>query len=344
MARQRQGDRLDPLLNFAFYAAVEFYAGRIKNIELVHQRAARIVIGALTILVLRDKESLDAGSPSELIEEAKLRFDRNFAGIGDLRSIDRRLLVALLHELGDWTNYNSLDVYLPSSTYEKALVADEQRARLGIHYTPPDLANRLLAELPVEFLPPEDRYVLDPACGSGTLLVAAHNRLSSLQPPSWSNSMRHEDLRVHLRGIDIDPIATEIARLALLLNAMPAGNGWHVDTRDSLELDPDAVVPRPSIVVANPPWRHRRSGGVASELADRFVARSMEILRPGGLLALLLPQSWMESEASRGARDHLRSNSDLFEIWRLPVDTFPTSNARARLCRHRTKALWTGNL
>lgn len=328
-ARANRAQRLEPLLVAAFSTAADYYMSQQVDIEVAHKQAARLVIGALTTLVLRDKSDLRGLDDRELTAEVAKRFPRNFEWLGTLKAQDRRLLFAVLHELGEWIDYTSLDPATLSEVYESALVADEERASLGIHYTPPGLARRLLAELPVEVVPPEQRHVLDPACGSGTLLVAAHDRLRALQPTGWAEEQRHEDLRVHLRGFDVDPLAAEIARLALLLNAMPAGNGWLVENRDSLTLRDDLDGVRPSIVVANPPWRHVRTGGEVVESADRFVAASLRLVRPGGLLAFLLPASWLESRASSQTREMLRAECEMFETWKLPLHTFPTSNARA---------------
>lgn len=328
-ARADRAARLEPLLVGSLTTAADYYGTQSADVEVAHKKAARLVIGALTALVLRDKSDLRELAERELLREVARRFPRNFHWLEDLKAQDRHLLFAVLRELGEWIDYTSLDPATVSQVYESALVADEERAALGIHYTPPGLARRLLAELPVEVVPPEERYVFDPACGSGTLLVAAHDRLRSLQPIEWAERDRHEDLRVHLRGFDVDPFAAEIARLALLLNAMPAGNGWQVDDRNSLVLGDDVDGLRPSIVVANPPWRHVRAGGEAVEFADEFVAASLRLLRPGGLLAFLLPSSWLDSRASSETRILLRSSCELFEAWRLPLHTFPTSNARA---------------
>jgi SAM-dependent methyltransferase len=328
-ARTDRSLRLEPLLSGALSTAVEYYSSRQKDAETAHKMAARLVIGALTTLVLRDKCDLRDLDVTALLTETAGRFPQNFDWITGLKAQDRRLLQVVLGELGEWIDYTSLDPGILSEVYESALVADEERAELGIHYTPPGLARRLLSELPVEVIAPEERHVLDPACGSGTLLVAAHDRLRALQPPDWPDRVKHEDLRVHLRGIDIDPFAAEIARLALLLNAMPAGNGWHVENRDSLSADLLLEGTQPSIIVANPPWRHRRGGGEAVERADAFVLTALRLLRPGGLLAVLLPQSWLDSNASSDARQALRSSCDLFETWSLPIHTFPTSAARA---------------
>ena len=51
------------------------------------------------------------------------------------------------------------------------------RKRRGIFQTDLRFASRILDYLPVEEIPPDERYVVDPACGSGNLLLAAQERL-----------------------------------------------------------------------------------------------------------------------------------------------------------------------
>lgn len=236
--------------------------------------------------------------------------------------VRQRTLFGLTDRLSNGIDYRSLDPTILSLVYEQALVDEDDRRKLGIHYTPPDLAARVLDCLPIELVNPADRNVLDPACGSGSLLVAAHERLSKLQPPDWSLDARHQDLQVHLHGYDVDHFATEIARLALLLKAQPAGNGWSINTANSLDIDASRA--RPQIIVMNPPWK-LDAKGQRRQRADEFMAWAAAALQPGGLLGAIIPTSWLSADNSSATRKRIRDEFEIFELWRLPEGTFSTS-------------------
>ncbi len=89
--------------------------------------------------------------------------------------------------------------------HEALLAPDDRKAR-GAHYTPPALADRLVALT----LPPTAEHVLDPACGGGAFLLAAGRALvgRGLSPA--------EAVRC-LHGVDLDPLAADVARAATAL-------------------------------------------------------------------------------------------------------------------------------
>jgi hypothetical protein len=331
-ARASSADRIGPLVKGALDEASSAL-GKVNRTgdeavdaeaKLVHhRRSARLVVAALTSLVLRDRNDWRKLGPTQLAETTSRLFPTAYGWYNETTSRERSVLTGLIGALGDHIDYSSFDPAILIQVYEEALVSADDRSKLGIHYTPPRLANKILQSLPVELIPPEKRTVLDPACGSGTLLVAAHDRLRDLQPKDWTTDQRHQDLAIHLQGIDIDHYATEIARNTLFLHANPAGNGWHIKTSDTLDVNPDDV--SASIIVTNPPWKFLSRYGTRSQAANEFVRWSVHALTPGGLLAIILPQAWLSAKYSSTFRSQLTDELEIFEVWRLPDNVFPTS-------------------
>lgn len=306
-----------------------------------HLEAARLVVGALTALVIRDTDGEDAEAASSVRSDAEAAIDAAarkhpaaFKWLDDASESERRILHDLTYKLGLGIDYRSMAPAILSQVYEQALVEDDLQQELGIYYTPPALAVRMLESLPVELIDPKDRYVLDPACGSGTLLVAAHDRLSRLQPHDWSLDARHQDLQMHFRGHDTDRFATEIARLALLLKAQPAGNGWTIKTVNTLEVDSLPHTPR--IIVMNPPWKFT-SQDTRHQKATDFMNWATRKLAQGGLLGAIVPTSWLSSDNSRDIRDRICEQFEIFELWRLPESTFPKSQQAPTVLLARKK-------
>lgn len=295
----------------------------------VHARAARLVIGALTAVVLRDKDNqrLPHGNPGAVIDTALQRHPEQFDWMRGLQDVEQQLLDALVSELSD-LDYTSVEPELLSQLYEQQLLDDASRRRLGTHYTPPGLARRLIAWLPIEEIEPSARMVFDPTCGSGSLLIAAHDRLRDLEPEDRTLPQVHADLVARLRGTDVDPIAVAIARLALFLNALPAGNGWKI-TQDDYLAHPAPPV-RASIIVANPPWAYSNTAR-QDDLAQHILRRVIEDLTPGGLLGILLPSGWLtrRNPTARHSRELVKDSLDLLEVWRLPQGTFASGELGA---------------
>jgi len=103
--------------------------------------------------------------------------------------------------------------------YEIVIPADERR-QLGEYYTPKWLADAMVNELVDD---PLTQRVLDPACGSGTFIVAAVERFmaaareSNLEPQEILTR-----LRAAVTGIDVHPAAVHLARASWALAARDA--------------------------------------------------------------------------------------------------------------------------
>ncbi|MEU6190269.1 N-6 DNA methylase [Nocardia sp. NPDC047038] len=153
----------------------------------------------------------------------------------------------------------------------------------------------LMADLAAAVTPPET--VLDPACGSGTLLAEA--------------------VRVGartLRGQDV--LAVQAARTAALLRSRAAGLEIDIHTGDSLLADAFPGLAADAVLV-NPPYQQRDWGADELALDSRWeysvpprgeselawVQHALAHLRPGGIAVLLLPPA----VAARGSGRKIRS-------------------------------------
>ncbi|MEV4007739.1 N-6 DNA methylase, partial [Actinomadura sp. NPDC049753] len=290
----------------------------------------RLVIGALAALMLRDKDivspNLQGGA---LIDVAAARFSGYFDWLSELSAEEQEVFDEIVGDLSSRVNFSALEPALVSDVYEQVLTTKATRREQGTFYTPPALARQIMKTIPVEHIPDGERHVLDPACGSGTLLLAAAARLRELQPTNIDSGSVHRYLVNHLRGYDRDHFATEITKLSLLMTALPIGNSWQVHTGDVLDAQLSSEN-RPSIIVSNPPWSYSRKRGRRQERADDFILWMLDNLREGGILSCVLPLSWLNSDTSRNTRELLLSRASLIEVWRLPSEIFEqTSSAIA---------------
>lgn len=280
--------------------------------------AARIVISSLAAVIVRDKYRLAATEPGEIIDAALQRHPDYFPFLAREAVESARIIEGVIRHLSDGLDYGAIDARSINSVYEQLMVTPRLRQQWGIFYTPSGFASQMLDALPIETIAPEDRLVLDPSCGSGNLLLAAQERMEAVAPGHWTELETHDWLKSHLFGWDIDPVSVEIARLSLLVSALPLGNNWRIETLDALSGAP--ATQTPTIIVSNPPWNNPK--GSRKETAVGFVDRSITMLADGGLFACVLPSTWLTSATARASRDQVLRTCDLFEVWRLPRDVF----------------------
>ncbi|BAM02439.1 class I SAM-dependent DNA methyltransferase [Phycisphaera mikurensis] len=166
-----------------------------------------------------------------------------FAGGGDPDSVPRFGQTArsyLLHIGGlDWTKINP-DIF---GSMIQAVAGEEDRARLGMHYTSVPNILKVLNPLFLDSLreklkdatepkvrPQALRWlrkrlsrirVFDPACGSGNFLVIAYKQLREIEAKINENlgeAERQSEIPLtNFRGIEIRHFAAEVARLALII-------------------------------------------------------------------------------------------------------------------------------
>ncbi len=281
--------------------------------------AARVVIGSLASVIIRDKyQDVEAEEPAAIVQGAVERHPDYFAFLADRHRAARRVVNKAIADLAEGIDYSAVDARSINLVYEHLAVTPELRKDLGIFYTPTEFANQVLDTLPIETIAPEERLVLDPACGSGNLLLAAQERIETIAPGSWSTPETHDWLKAHLFGWDIDPVSVEIAHLSLLLSALPLGNNWRVERQDVL--GPSLPDIRPTVLISNPPWHNPR--GARKETAGAFIDRFVRLLADGGLLACVLPATWLTSSTAKESRTMLSEHCEVFEVWRLPRDVF----------------------
>ena len=180
-----------------------------------------------------DIPDLARQEPDDLLQGRRLRSATGLSGIVESdffawptevaggREFVRRLADRVARF--DWRNAPS---DIAPALYEIVIPAEERR-QLGEYYTPRWLADAMVAELVAE---PLTQRVLDPACGSGTFIVAAVERFmaaarvgandySPLQPKELLDR-----LRAAVTGIDVHPAAVHLARASWALAAREAVN------------------------------------------------------------------------------------------------------------------------
>jgi len=148
-------------------------------------------------------------------------------------------------------NFDAIDVDVLGGIYEQYLgyrqglpeeveeAKRRRRKKRGIYYTPKfvvqyiveNTVGRLLRERSHDEI--RKLRILDPACGSGSFLIEAFDRLDRYHQEARGTAQRSDEkaiqddflerlriLRDNIYGVDLDPQAVEIARLNLLLKTL----------------------------------------------------------------------------------------------------------------------------
>jgi len=316
-----------PLLVDYFAQAVNAlrqYAKRQKT-EIPDETLTSLAIQLLGAIVLADTGVLDDDirlgdvSMRQLFERAASRFARYFQP-NMLFTYEEAAEHAyhLLRQI----RYSGFVPEMLASIYTAAF-SKEQRKKLGRYDTPLYFTRRIWENIPVEYLPPQQRHVVDMTCGWGSFLIAGHERLAQLSDTPSS-------LRSFLHGNDIDPFTSQLAGLGLLLST--SEDNWHVDHSDALEWQ-WLETSQPGIIVGNPPFGSIQDSSITGtdswyEEANEYLAYAIDRLAPNGYLAMLMPRSFTSSLASQDCRKQLLERCDVLELWELPVGVFSGATAR----------------
>jgi len=210
------------------------------------------------------------------------------------------------------------------STALRSFLTPELRKGLGIFLTPDAIVDQIVNFFNFD----NDEVIVDPACGSGTfLLSAARNALN-------------KGISVRLHAIEKSPRMMLLADLNM--GPSPRGNFFKLvcDALRPNEYADFVADNSVDVVLTNPPFgvnidhrsydlslfstakddsgqtRHRQS----SELL--FLERCLALLKPGGIVAIVLPRSAMNTAQSKRARRKLGEVGAVRAIIILPPETF----------------------
>lgn len=196
-------------------------------------------------------------------------------------------------------------------------------------FTPRHIANFI-----IELVAPKpNEKVCDPACGSGGFLISTLEyikRINSVNPSDFSKS--------NLLGAEVDSRMVWIAQMNIILHGghyesikYIRGGGSLSQTKEALQNLPNKSV---DIVITNPPFgsdydlvsdlnhfelgkgRKSRRRGVL------FIEKCLQILKPGGKLAIILEESILNNSTNEDVRKYLTLNSEIEAIISLPDTAF----------------------
>jgi type I restriction enzyme M protein len=280
----------------------------------------------------------------------------------------RQLIVELIGK----ENWSAMSADVKGDAYEGLLEKNAQDVKggAGQYFTP-----RALIEAIVDCIQPQPgEVVVDPACGTGGFLLAAHEYLKSHHDldRGQKKHLRFEALR----GVEIVPGVARLCAMNLYLHGIGPeheGQAPPIKTDDALRDEPSVHA---DVVITNPPFGKKSSITVVNEEGDtdrqtltynrpdfwtttsnkqlNFVQHVKSLLKVHGRAAVVVPDNVLfEGGAGEKVRRELVKECDVHTLLRLPTGIFYAQGVKANVLFFDrkpgakdpwTKAVWVYDL
>lgn len=229
------------------------------------------------------------------------------------------------------------------------------RAGMGQYFTP-----RPVVDMAVRIVRPGlDSLILDPFCGSSHFLTRSLDYVMEANAGASQHSI-HEFKFFHLHGIEKSERMARIAMTDMLLHDDGHTNIRNTDALLSFDNYPDIIAlgsdgnADPAvfdIVLTNPPFGSIMRSEVM-EMIGRFrlghkrkslplevlaLERCFQFLKPGGRLAIVLPDGMLKNKNAAFVRKWTQDVADIKAVISLPLETFAPfgTTTKTSLCFFR---------
>lgn len=221
----------------------------------------------------------------------------------------------------------------------QVFVHKHQRGGRGEFFTP-----QPIVEMAVEMLEPSPLHrIIDPACGSGGFLIHIANFVSRKYGVNPADYLRHQ-----VRGIEFNPDVALIASIRMRLEGaegteilcanalLPSLRKTHAETYDMVltnppfgsrgKIDDPALLKEYELAYR---WAQGNERGALQrkQIVPRppevlFIEQCLHFLKPGGFLAIVLPDGILQNATALPVRRWLHSKAELVAVVSIPQEAF----------------------
>lgn len=213
--------------------------------------------------------------------------------------------------------------HLFGDIYEQILRDLQGAGNAGEFYTP-----RAATQFAVDMVKPRfGEAILDPACGTGGFLTAAFEHMR----PEVTTPGQFATLKESIRGVEKKALPHLLGVTNLMVHGIEVPSIRH-DNSLVRPLREYTSKDQVDVIVTNPPFGGMEEDGIESnfpsefrtrETADLFLVLVMELLKPGGRAAIVLPDGTLFGEGIKTRiKRKLVEECNLHTIIRLPKGVF----------------------
>jgi len=198
--------------------------------------------------------------------------------------------------------------------FYQSLLLEGKKSQGGSYYTPEAIVNKIIKDYIKT-----DSKVLDPCCGTGQFLLAFADIVENPK---------------NIYGVDIDAIAVRIARLNILIqykdqnfapNIVCKNTLFEIGNYDLFSLN-DENIRDFDVIATNPPWgvhfsksdierlKTSYSEITSLESFSYFLKKSVDLLRDGGVISFILPESILNVKTHKDIREIILKNTHIKKV------------------------------
>lgn len=238
----------------------------------------------------------------------------------------------------------------PLGELYQAFIGSDMRMAEGQFFTP----HQAIGWLVEAIAPKPGEKIIDPACGPGGFLSYAARYLQQ-------SGVDKEKINDSIFGIDKDSYLANLANAHIALATLSKANIYCADSIERKDIDgnalPIAFDEQFDIVLANPPfgakikvgsektrktfdlahkWKINKKTGVYEKTDTLqkntppqilFIELCIKLLRPGGRMGIVVPESMISNSSTSYVVQFLRSQMNLQAVCGMPESLFKTSGS-----------------
>lgn len=231
--------------------------------------------------------------------------------IGDIKRIREQCLTLLNEKRADELTAEDKKVLMQYEGGGGTGEADRSASGVLYEFYTPKAACDALWHL-VDAYDPTIKTVLEPAGGTGRFLEGReHNDCTLIEP---------------------DETASRIARLLHPTAEIKTQAFQELFFKDGVIHHAQYTGKKFDLVIGNPPYgvysgfyKGKGEGSTHSRYEQYFLDRALDVVKDGGLVAFVLPSSFLQSAQTEGKR-LIAAKGTLIDAWRLPSGVFPTTD------------------
>ncbi|MGL4346863.1 MAG: N-6 DNA methylase [Chitinophagaceae bacterium] len=269
----------------------------------------------------------------------------------DSIKLDENALCYIVGELQNYCLINSQRDVIAEAF--ETFIGYALKGAQGQFFTP-----RNVVKLMVDIINPQpEELVIDPACGSGGFLVESLKHMWDIldkrqQEYQWSDLALTEEKTATaincIRGIEKDNFLSKVAKAYMAIvgdgkggifceDSLEQPKQWKAKTHQNIELG------KFDVLLTNPPFgkdikvvgdeklkQYTLAKGHNNNAPQvLFIERSLQLLKDGGRMGIILPETFFHAPRSKAVMDFIREKNNITWLIDLPHNTFrPHNNAK----------------